>query len=185
MGGYGSGRSGGRPTVEDGLTLDLGKLLRDRFFRPGTGWQGSIVWRQTGSDEPLASIGYQAHLGDAHGRVRLQYKTTRWTSETHASDYWIELITTPQPFGGRRWWFICPRTGQHVTKLHLPPGAFTFASRKAYRLAYRSQRETDRDRLVPSLQTPPSPRQRGRHRRVHPQTQRHAPRHLRARHGQG
>jgi hypothetical protein len=56
--------------------------------------------------------------------------------------------TTPQPFGGRRWWFVCPRTGQRATRLHLPPGAYTFACRKAYRLAYRSQRELPRDRAL-------------------------------------
>jgi hypothetical protein len=32
MGGMGSGRSGGRPTVEDGLTLNLNKLIRERTF---------------------------------------------------------------------------------------------------------------------------------------------------------
>ena len=60
---------------------------------------------------------------------------------THKSDYWIRLETTPQPFGGRRWWFVCPRTGKRAAKLHLPDGAFTFASRQAYRLAYACQRE--------------------------------------------
>jgi hypothetical protein len=28
MGGYGSGRRSGQPTAEDGLTLDLGRMLR-------------------------------------------------------------------------------------------------------------------------------------------------------------
>jgi hypothetical protein len=64
------------------------------------------------------------------------------------SDYWVGLITTPQPFGGRRWWFLCPRTGALAAKLHLPPGAFTFASRQAHQLGYRSQRETPRDRAL-------------------------------------
>ena len=36
MGGYGSGRTGGRPTTESGLTLTLSKLLRDKLFRPGS-----------------------------------------------------------------------------------------------------------------------------------------------------
>lgn len=148
MGGYGSGRSGGRPTVEDGLTLDLAKLLRDRLFRPGQGWAGSIVWTYVGTGERVGSIGYHALLGDERGRVRLHYTTTRWNGEKRASDYWVELTTTPQPFGGRRWWFRCPRTGARVAKLHLPPGALTFASRQAYRLAYRSQRETPRDRAL-------------------------------------
>jgi hypothetical protein len=61
---------------------------------------------------------------------------------------WIELATTPQPFGGRRWWFVCPRTGARVAKLHLPPGVSTFASRRAYRLAYKCQRETPYDRAI-------------------------------------
>jgi hypothetical protein len=33
-------------------------------------------------------------------------------------------------------------------KLYLPSGAYTFASRQAYRLGYRSQRESPRDRSL-------------------------------------
>ena len=91
---------------------------------------------------------YEADLGQELGRVRLKYTTTRWGEERHESDYWIRLETTPQPFGGRRWWFICPRTGRRAAKLYLPNGAFTFASRQAYRLAYRSQREAPPDRAL-------------------------------------
>ena len=43
----------------------------------------------------------------------------------------IQLETTPQPFGGRRWWFVCPRAGRRAAKLYLPNGVFTFASRQA------------------------------------------------------
>lgn len=148
MGGYGSGRQGGRPTVGDGLTLDLSKLLRDRLLRPGQSYGGSIVWSYVGSGERVGSVGYQAVMGQERGQLRLYYTTTRWSGEKHASDYWVELATTPQPFGGRRWWFVCPKTGQHAAKLHLPPGALTFACRRAYRLGYKSQRETPRDRAL-------------------------------------
>jgi hypothetical protein len=58
------------------------------------------------------------------------------------------LETRPQPFGGRRWWFVCPRSGHLVAKLHLPNGAYTFASRRACRPGYRSQREAPRDRSI-------------------------------------
>ena len=145
MGGYGSGRSGGRPTTDNGLTLTLSKLFRDRLFRPGSAW-GSLVWTNTTTGEQIGSISYEAHLGQESGRVRLKYTTTRWDGERREFDYWIQLETTPQPFGGRRWWFICPRTGRRAAKLYLPNGAFTFASRQAYRLAYRSQREAPHDR---------------------------------------
>ena len=149
MGGYNSGRHGGRPTVESGLTLDLYKLIRDQIFRPGQNWGGSIIWTRVGSGERVGSVSYQAFMGDESGRVRLYYTSTNsWTGEKHDSDYWIELATTPQPFGGRRWWFVCPRRGDLVAKLHLPPGAYTFASRRAYRLGYASQRESPRDRAL-------------------------------------
>jgi len=65
-----------------------------------------------------------------------------------ASDYSIALATTPQPFGGRRWWFRCPRSGDLVGKLHLPDDAYTFASQRAHRLGYSSQRETPSDRAT-------------------------------------
>ena len=148
MGGYGSGRSGGRQIIEDGLTLNLAKLLHDRLLRPGHILTSSLIWTNTRTGQQVGSIGFQAHMTDEHGRLRLYYTTTRWTGEKHNSDYWVALTTTPQPFGGRRWWFVCPYTGDRVTKLHLPPGAFTFASRKAHRLGYRSQRETPRDRAL-------------------------------------
>jgi hypothetical protein len=147
MGGYGSGRSGGRPTTDNGLTLTLSKLFRDGLFRPGSAW-GSLVWTNTTTGERISSISYETHLGQESGRVRLHYTTTRRDGERRESDYWIQLETTPQPFGGRRWWFICPRTGRRAAKLYLPNGAFTFAARQAYRLAYRCQREAVHDRAL-------------------------------------
>ena len=136
MGGIGSGRSGGRPTIEDSLTLNLNKLVRERTVCPNQNRRGSLVWTNADTGERTASIGYHADIGEQHGRMRLTYTSTHpWSGEARQSDYWIDLTTTPQPFGGRRWWFVCPRTGQRVSKLHLPPGATIFASHKAYRLA--------------------------------------------------
>ena len=71
MGGFGTGRSGGRATTEDGLTLSLSKLFRDRLFRPGCAWGGSLVWTNTTTGERVGSMSYQAHLGQESGRVRL------------------------------------------------------------------------------------------------------------------
>src|SRR4051794_8660732 len=110
MGGFGSGRYGGRPTVEDGLTLNLSKLFRDGLLRPGQSSHGTLTWTTVGTGKRVASIGYLAILDDERGRMRLQYTTTRWDGTKRNSDYWIELATTPQPFGGWRWWFVCPKT---------------------------------------------------------------------------
>jgi hypothetical protein len=43
-------------------------------------------------------------------------------------------------------WFVCPRTKRRVRMLYLPLGARRFASRRAYRLVYTSQRGTAVDR---------------------------------------
>jgi hypothetical protein len=149
MGGYGSGRSGGRPTVDSGLTLDLYRLIQQGLLKPGGVVRGgSIVWTRSGTGERVGSIGYEADMGLDRGHIRLHYTTTPYFGEKRDLDYSIILATTPQPFGGRRWWFQCPRTGRLVSKLHLPSGAYTFASRRAYRLGYRSQREAPHDRSL-------------------------------------
>jgi hypothetical protein len=63
MGGYGSGRSGGRPTVEDGLTLNLNKLIREHTFCPHQQRSSSIVWTFSYTDEQAAWISFHADLG--------------------------------------------------------------------------------------------------------------------------
>jgi len=145
MGGYGSGRSGGRPTVEDSLSLNLSHLFKTGWLKQGAWICGTIV----GTGEEAASIGFEARLGEKDGYVRLHWTSTnRRSGEKRQCENRIELTTRAQPFGGRRWWFVCPRTGQLAERLHLPSGADTFACRKAYRLAYRSQRETPCDRAI-------------------------------------
>jgi hypothetical protein len=147
MGGYGSGRSGGRPTVESSLTLDLQRLFKTGWLKPGARISGLLQWTLVRTGEETASIGFESDLGQEIGYVQLRWTSTNQRSgEKRQRENRITLTTGPQPFGGRRWFFICPRTGEKAQKLHLPSGADTFASRKAYRLGYRSQRESPRDR---------------------------------------
>jgi hypothetical protein len=149
MGGYGSGRSGGQPTVENSLTLDLRCLFEDRFLKVGGRTSGTLRWTVVGTDEETASMDFKSELSEESGYLRLYWTSTdQWTGETRQCENRITLTTSPQPFGGWRWFFICPRTGKNAAKLHLPSGAHTFASRKAYRLGYQCQRETPHDRAL-------------------------------------
>lgn len=149
MGGYGSGRSGGRPVIEDGLTLDINKLRRDNLIRSNSSRSGSLTWLETYSGREVATIGYSTSIGDDEGSLRLRYTTTRFGQEKIDSDYEIMLETAPQPFGGIRWFFTCPATGARASRLYMPPGSTRFLSRGAYRrLAYRSQRTTLYDRAL-------------------------------------
>jgi hypothetical protein len=54
----------------------------------------------------------------------------------------------PRHFGGRQWYFVCPRTYSSVSVLWMPPGAKQFASRQFWgrQVAYASQFETPSDR---------------------------------------
>jgi hypothetical protein len=149
MGGSGSGNYGGRPIVEQGLTLDINSLIRQGSFRKGCKCTGTLTWNDPYSDGAIATIGYEAFMGQEDGSVRLTYTTTDyWSGEKRQHDYRLQLTTTEQPFGGRRWWWICPKLGRVVSKLHKPNGGGVFASRKAHRLAYRSQRVTPYDRAI-------------------------------------
>lgn len=148
MGGNGSGRWGGRPTVESSLTLDLSRLFKAGWLKPRASTRGTLRWSAVGIGE-VASVDFESCLGEKTGHMHLRWTSTdRLTGEKRECQNHITLTTRPQPFGGRRWWFICPRTGRLASRLHLPSGAYAFARRRAYRLGYRSQRQTRRDRAL-------------------------------------
>jgi hypothetical protein len=55
-------RQGGSPTVENGLTLDLNRLIRQRDILPGRHISGSLVWSEAQSGDKIASIDFEASL---------------------------------------------------------------------------------------------------------------------------
>lgn len=150
MGGFGSGRHGGGPTVESSLTLDIDKLRRDALIVPGIYRRVALTWSWTGTGERIADINMVVDTGDDAGVMHLQFVSRNHaTGERSETDQPIRLTTIEQPFGGRRWYAICPYSGARCSKLHLPPGATKFAARGAWRrLGYRVQREAPYDRAL-------------------------------------
>jgi hypothetical protein len=140
VGGFGSGRQGRRPTVEEGFSLDINGLLRDRGITPG-GWRwGTLRWTVVGTGREVSSLSYEANLADPDAAwLRLRY--TMGDGEARQTfDYKVYLTTTRPPRGGVRWWFLCPSSGRRCAKLHRPPGGDLFAARQTWRLGYHSQR---------------------------------------------
>jgi hypothetical protein len=87
--------------------------------------------------------------GPWNGWVRLKYEMTDYgTGEPFAIEDKVFLATSLPPFGGLRWWVVCPHLNRRVRKLYLPLGGRHFWSRRAYKLAYASQRETKYDRAL-------------------------------------
>jgi hypothetical protein len=145
MGGYGSGRNRGRPTVESALRLDIDAVRRWGVIRPGAHLVGEMTFDFY--DDKLR-INFESCAEDPRESwLRLQYAINDyWTGELYQIDDKIYLAHSRPTFGGLRWWFVCPRLKRRVGKLYLPLGGRHFWSRLAYRLAYASQRETLGDR---------------------------------------
>ncbi len=83
-------------------------------------------------------------------RLVLNYRQGTGDVQEHVLQS-IYLTFTQPHLGGKRWWMLCPFSGQRVGKLYMPVNGDRFASRKAWRLGYQSQRVTDRDAIFGRL----------------------------------
>ena len=162
MGGYGSTRWGNTRTkyaVEDCLKLSiffLRSYLRNRNM-------ATLTWSRGG--KTIAEISYMIIGPDeAPKKIRLIYTRTARGEKKREFDYPVELTPTPLPWGGERYWFICPNVTcrRRVGCLYLTPHGDYFACRHCNRLSYRSRQEGYQDlafarhmaALMPEL-TPP------------------------------
>jgi hypothetical protein len=149
MGGWNSGRSGGRPTADMSLKVDIARMIRLGQAVPGKHLSGSLGWMCGG--EPSGSISYRADMTDCYfSKLTLNY--TRGSGDGKESvEQVIHLAFTEPHYGGKRWWMICPFRSIRVGILYLPNGGDRFASRKAWRLGYHCQRVAHRDRIFEKL----------------------------------
>jgi len=144
MGGYGSGRTGGRPTADSAHRIDLAWMMRTGYAKPGCHISGTLRW--TCGGRPSGWINYTARM-DEPGQERLELSYTLGEgNDREAVRQTIRLCHTAPHYGGKRWWMICPYQHIRVGKLYLPAGGDRFASRKAWRLGYAIQRVAHRDR---------------------------------------
>lgn len=135
-----------RVRLEDGLKLDLNRLIRQKLVRPGAASESMILWSQRNSGREVAAGWLFADMtDDRFGSMRLKLGT---------ADQQITLVALPRHFGGRQWYFLCPRTAWRVSVLWKPPGAAFFASRQTWgrQVAYGSQFETPHDRALSASQ---------------------------------
>lgn len=141
MGGWNSGRRGGKPTVEGcaSIVLSINTVLRATEGRclSRLRLEATINGQQ---QEILLPLDLDPKAGT--GTLAPKYDVQHVSTATGPQHYSLPLVSTPCRFGGRRWWAICPATGRRAAILYLPNGGRRFLSWAAYRLAYQSQRET-------------------------------------------
>lgn len=144
MGGYNSGRSGGRPTADMSKRIDIAWMIRTRHAIPGKCAAGTLSWNVGG--DPAGSISYTADMIDVdRAELRLSYTRGEGDDREHVKQT-VRLAYTEPNFGGRRWWMICPYRHNRCGKLYLPNWGDRFAGRLAWRLGYQSQRVAHHDR---------------------------------------
>lgn len=135
-----------RAKLEDGLRLDLNRLTRIGLVVPGALTLGRhIRWHYLCDDETVASGLVDADMSEATGWLKVSLGQF---------DQRVALVSQARRFGGRQWYFVCPRTGREVSVLWMPPGASRFASRHAWprQVAYGSQFETRHGRSLSAAQ---------------------------------
>lgn len=127
-------RSRQRAMLEAGLKLDINRLIRKGFIQPGSYRRCPIIWTDSIYGELLASAIIFADMSNAcEGSFEIRFDNDL--------QHHFHLTTMSRNFGGRQWYFICPRSGIPVSVLWMPPGASRFASRKHWgrQVAYASQ----------------------------------------------
>ena len=135
MGSYSSGRyrTRNRGTVDAAIRLDIRVLKRQGYLRPGAVTSGIQRWTWVATGEETGSVSVTVNLADpTEGFVEVRFKLN---GDPRVQE--IRLVSTPMRYGGRRYYFECPRQFRPCDVLPLVGGVF--ASRQAHRLTYSSQ----------------------------------------------
>ena len=122
----GRGRTGWRPVGEEMLRLDVRKLHREGWLRPGLAFTLSWSW----GGNPAASISIITRTYS----IRLMYGT----KDGEPVDELVVLDRTPCTYGGSRPWFMCPRCGRRVGVLF---AGRRFLCRHCHGIAYAVENE--------------------------------------------
>jgi hypothetical protein len=126
--------------VEYALTLNIDQLIKAGGLRPGSHTSGQLHWTFESGQAASANFEVRLTFPDAYVQLDFLIPDGRTGSSREVRQR-IALTTTRPRFGGTRWWFLCPVTRERVGRLHLPPGASQFASRRAHGLTYACQTE--------------------------------------------
>ena len=136
MGGFGSGRRSNRPTTDDCLRINLSQLKQLDMLKRHCMTRREQVWTQYG--QTIADL---TLVTDVHCLEPLPCLRIRGRAFGKVINFVVQLDEYALPYGGERWYALCPRTGRRCTALVLPPGRVQFASVEGWNVAYGSQRE--------------------------------------------
>ena len=131
MGGYGSGRYGWRGVIEHRLRLSIRTFTGGDWLVPGR--SGVLPWTRGGEDWASVSFTTQA------GAVVLNYSAREGDGPLVPVQITLPVTSIPCRFGGRRYYWQCPRCGRRCEGLVLANGGRSWGCRQCLRLRYVCQ----------------------------------------------
>lgn len=144
MGGYGSGRRGGRQTAEQCRSLNIAALKRGGCLKAG--WRGGWCWTLDGQEQARVSLRAEKD------RIVLDYNVHLFGGEWEPITQPVRITYSDCHFGGQRPYFLCPGvlSGTHCSRRvgKLFAGGRYFLCRHCYNITYSSQSEASHDRLL-------------------------------------
>jgi hypothetical protein len=152
MGGFGSGRHGSTVTDEETASYVISISSLAPAFQSGQ----CLTCEMRFGEERFPVLATVDLTNERNCFVELIHPTRDHREGDRIVTRRVALTWTVPTYGGRRWWFLCPRTAHRTTKLFLPRGGWHFSSRQAYGHGYRCQREGRFSRLQGTvLPSPP------------------------------
>jgi hypothetical protein len=123
MGGFGSGRHAGTVTAEGtALYIVAASVLTKARLQMGQRGSGTSYF-----GEERFAVEIKIDTTDASDPfLELTHQTRDWREGDRVVCDRVRLVWTEPTYGGRRWWFLCPRTARRTTKLFLPNGGWHF-----------------------------------------------------------
>jgi len=117
-------------------------IQRQGAIEPGACTQSTQRWISTRSRQET-SIGLLVDCR-ADPYALLIYSRQAGTDVPTVERVRASISVTQPHYGGRRYWWHCPRCNRRVRILYLPPGAGDFRCRVCWCLTYESSNESDK-----------------------------------------
>ena len=146
MGGFEAGRRSNRPTTDECMRINLSTLKQLGMLQRHCVTRREQVGSQCGQTIAKLTLIADVHCLKPSPSLRIT---------GHAFGQVINCVVYLEeyalPYGGERWYALCPRTGSRCNALVLPPGEVQFASVKGWDVPYTSTRENEVNRAFRAI----------------------------------
>lgn len=138
----GLSRYGRKPVVEDCLKVSIADISKRGYLGELSTCSGQLRW---GSTDILGGAEVMATISIVVSTLNYTFTASYKYGDAPSKSHTIKLTTTRPHYGGKRWWFVCPKTGERCANVYIYEGRIS--SRIDHGLIYQTQQEDEMNRL--------------------------------------